>query len=249
MFIFSSRCLLRLGTQLPQGCLWVAAATSVISSNVSADAVWPPIDASVGFSHTADAREGVSLTTGWRFNADWRLKVRFERNFHERAHNVSLVQFNESFKRNSISLLVERDIEAFPALSVAAGVVHFDTGSEWTANPTVSAIYELNNTYYYGSHLGSPEATINYNKLVPYLGLSWSSLRSNQTGWGLVAEAGFMFNLKPTLTLRSENPSDLVSLNADLQYAVDAYIKRLESSGAFLDNVVPRIGVAAIYQF
>ena len=218
-------------------------------SSALADSRWQPDYVSGGFSHTADAREGVIIEAGWKISDDWRFKTRLERGFYSREQTISLVEFSESFKRNSIGLFAERKMSFAPDFSLALGVVHFDKASSWVANPKTTAVYQLNDRYYSGLNLGKPEATVSYRDLVPYLGVSWSSLGTDEAGWGLSADIGVLFNLDPTLKIKSDNPSGLPLLNADLQHEADQYVERLRRDDEFLKDVSPRVGIAAIYQF
>ncbi len=234
--------------------LWQSlAALSLLSvlgcNGALADNRWRPDYVSGGFSHTADAREGVSIEAGWQVSNDWRFKTRLERGFYSRERTISLVEFSESFERTSIGLFVERKLPFAADFSVTAGFVHFDEASSWIANPTATAVYQLNSRYYSGLNLGEPKATVSYRDVVPYLGLSWSNLRSGKTGWGVGADVGFFFNLDPALRIKSDNPSNLPLLNADLQYEADRYVERLRADDDFLKDVAPRVGITAIYQF
>lgn len=210
---------------------------------------WQPSSIGGGISYTDDAHDALNIEVGWQFNSNWRIKVQLEQGLYSREHAVSLVSFAESFERKSFGVFAQRNLVSFPRVSLSAGLVHFDKASTWIASPERSAVYHLNGRSYSGLNLGRPEATVSYRTLIPYFGVSWSSLPPNKKGWGISANAGVMFNLDPELMIKSNNPSGLAYLNADLQHEADKYVERLKSEDEFLNNVAPRVGMAVIYQF
>lgn len=223
--------------------------TVTFSDNLYAEVDLLPDYLSGGVSYNTEAHEAAYVETGWQLNPDWRISARLEQGEYSGKHNVSLVTFAESFEHSSIGLFAERRLPFISGLTAVAGVIHSDKSSSWVSAPQNNVVYEINGRYYSGLNLGQPEATVKYEPLTPYAGLAWSSLRPGQKGWGVSIEVGALFNPDPEVTIKSENPSGLELLNADLQSDVNEYVEQLRDENEFFSEVSPRAGIAAVYQF
>lgn len=209
-------------------------------------AAWQPEAIGIGVGYAKDAHKHIALEANWFANIDWQVRGRLEHGLYNRSHQVGWVEFSEDFERNSIGVFFDRKLTKGWYLS--GGLLHFDQASHWTASPKPDAVYRLNGRYYAGVQLGRPQAEVDYQPLVPYLGIRWTSSLPHSK-WSVDIEAGALFGLDPSLTMYSDNPANLPLLNADLQHEADKYVARLKAKGQFLEHTAPRASITAIYHF
>lgn len=209
-------------------------------------ATWQPDSIGIGLGYAKDAHENLALEASWFEQADWQVRGRLEHGLYSRTHQIGWVEFAESFERTSLGLFVDRKLAE--GLYLSSGLLHFDQASHWTASPKADAVYKLNGRYYSGVQLGKPQADIDYQPIVPYLGIRWAASLPDPK-WSINVEAGALFGLDPSLTMYSDNPANLPLLNVDLQFEADKYVARLKSNGEFLERTAPRASITATYHF
>lgn len=205
-----------------------------------------PESIGIGLGYAKDAHENIALEASWFEQADWQVRGRLEHGLYSRTHQIGWVEFAESFERNSLGLFVDRKLAE--GLYLSSGLLHFDQASHWVASPRADAVYKLNGRYYAGIQLGKPQADIDYQPIVPYLGIHWA-VSLPDPKWSINAEVGVLFGLDPSLTMYSDNPANLPLLNTDLQFEADKYVARLKSNGEFLERTAPRASITATYHF
>lgn len=209
-------------------------------------ATWQLDSIGIGLGYAKDAHENLALEASWFEQADWQVRGRLEHGLYSRTHQIGWVEFAESFERTSLGLFVDRKLAE--GLYLSSGLLHFDQASHWTASPKADAVYKLNGRYYSGVQLGKPQADIDYQPIVPYLGIRWA-VSLPDPKWSINVEAGALFGLDPSLTMYSDNPANLPLLNVDLQFEADKYVARLKSNGEFLERTAPRASITATYHF
>lgn len=209
----------------------------------------PPDTAGVQLSYTEDAHTALGAELGWNLNSKWRSRLTLERSHYSRNYLMGLVNYKESYQRHSLGLYADHFLFANQGLYLSAGLLHFDKGSDWNANPEKKAAYLINGRQYAGTHLSEPSGRIEFNQLVPYLGIGWQSPQQQRNHWSVNAHAGIIFKLNPQLTIRSDNPFNLPHLQEDLQTEADKYVENVKGNNAFAKDKYFKVGLSASYRF
>lgn len=100
------------------------------------------------------------------------------------------VNYSGNLKLSSVDLLA--DWHPFNGMThLTAGLVYNNNKFEATGVDQVTG--------------GTVNATVNFNKMAPYLGFGWSGQAKN-TGWSFKSDFGILFQGAPNATLTSANP-------------------------------------------
>lgn len=143
----------------------------------------------------------------------------------DRESTIGDIYFDESMQMTQFGLYVDWNV--LPAdISVVGGIVMHDTRVDITAWPKPGLIYSLNGRLYTSAQLGRMHAELSYETPSPYLGIAWRKPLGWNSRWRFSADLGTLFNMQPSLTLRSD--ATITGINDDL--AVEA--RQLESEFA-----------------
>jgi len=96
---------------------------------------------------------------------------------------------------------------------ITAGGALYNAKASITATPSPSTFYEIGNSSYLGSAIGSLRGTVEYKKTVPYVGIGFDFMAQKKSGFGVTFDAGVYYLGKPTkVSLTSTgtvSPTDL----------------------------------------
>lgn len=152
------------------------------------------------------------------------------------------VNYNYDLGLKTFSALI--DFHPFKgSFRLSAGA--FYNGNKLDATATSSASYDIGNTTYTGAQLGTLRGAIDYNKFAPYAGLGWDTSFGKESGWGVVFEAGALFQGTPNVVLSADGP---ISTDATFQQELALEQKNLQDD---LDSykVYPVVTLGVSYRF
>lgn len=125
---------------------------------------------------------------------------------------VGFNQFNKNFTTTSGSLNMDGKLKlsSFDALldwhlfggatHLTAGLVSNGNKFSLTATPNAGGTYTINGQPFNAAQVGTLNAEVTFNKVVPYLGFGWNSQPKNK-GLAFKSDFGIMFQGSPKATL------------------------------------------------
>lgn len=117
-----------------------------------------------------------------------------------------------------------------------------------TARPT-GGTYDINGNTYTASQIGSANASVDFNKVAPYIGVGWESGDRKKEGLSFSADLGIMITGKPDVALNVQCGSG-VTTTACNRIQRDAEVERgklQDKVNSF--NIYPVISIGATYRF
>lgn len=152
------------------------------------------------------------------------------------------VKYNFDLGLKTVSALV--DLHPFKgSFRLSAGA--FYNWNQLDATAESSATYDIGNNTYTGAQLGTLKGTIDFNKIAPYFGLGWDTSFGKESGWGVVLDAGALFQGNPKVALSADGP---ISTDPTFQQNLALEEKNLQDD---LDSykVYPIISLGVSYRF
>lgn len=172
------------------------------------------------------------------------LGVRLGTNYFEYSYDGTNddVKYNFDLGLKTVSALV--DLHPFKgSFRLSAGA--FYNWNKLDATATSSATYDIGNSTYTGAELGTLKGNIDFNKIAPYFGLGWDTSFGKESGWGVVIDAGALFQGTPKASLSADGP---ISTDPTFQQNLALEEKNLQDD---LDSykVYPIISLGVSYRF
>lgn len=88
---------------------------------------------------------------------------------------------------------------------LTGGLVYNGNKIRANAKPTAAGTYTFNGTPYMAAQAGEVDGTIDFKKIVPYVGVGWGNAVAKDKGLGFTADLGVMFQGAPDVDLASRN--------------------------------------------
>ncbi len=91
-------------------------------------------------------------------------------------------------------------VDYFPmqgAFRLTAGLVHNGNKFEGNGRPAGNGSYTVNGNTYNGSTFGRLNATVEFRKVAPYLGIGFGNAVAKDKGWGFSSDFGVLFQGTP----------------------------------------------------
>lgn len=199
------------------------------SAPATTQAIEPPAEVSIEESEK-DSRSGIGVTgkigtLGYgaelNFGLSDSIGARVGLNAFNYKYNDNSGAANYDFKMQLQTVSALADWYPFSGgFRTSAGLLYNNNKLTLNAVPGTGGYTIGANTYTSG--ISSVEATIEFNKVAPYLGIGWGNPVAKDKGWGLVTDVGVMFQGKPKTNLAvtcttCPTASDVAAENAKLE--------------------------------
>jgi hypothetical protein len=134
------------------------------------------------------------------------------------------------FDLNLMSLAVLLDWHPFKgSFRISGGAIY--NGNNLEANAKTSATYDIGDTTYTSSQLGTLNGKIDFNNIAPYLGLGWDTSFGKNKSFGFLFELGAIYQGSPKVDLSADGPiandatfqNELAKEEDNLQNSLDPY--------------------------
>ena len=118
-------------------------------------------------------------------------------------------------------------------------------GNELEATARGAATYEIGDSTYSSSNVGTLKGEIDFNDIAPYLGIGFDTSFGKERGWGFTFEIGILYQGSPEVDLSADGP---IASNPTFQQDLAKEEERLEDE---LDGFeyYPVIAVGLLYRF
>ncbi|MDQ7045613.1 MAG: hypothetical protein Q9M32_06860 [Sulfurimonas sp.] len=102
------------------------------------------------------------------------------------------ITYDADLKILNISLLADYYVSNNSQFRLTGGVMY--NGNKLTMNgkPTAAGTFTINNVVYNSSAVSSVDASVDFNKVAPYIGIGWGNA-VKKAGWNFTADLGVMF--------------------------------------------------------
>lgn len=123
-------------------------------------------------------------------------------NFLDWNHDLdeSGVSYDADFELRSVSLMADYHPWA-DSFRITAGVLYNNNKIAVTAEPDSRNMYEINDINYPASAIDSITGEIDFNRMVPYLGIGWGVHPTSNHRWSLNVDLGVMYHGEPDPSL------------------------------------------------
>lgn len=133
------------------------------------------------------------------------------------------------------------------------GVVYNDTAIEGSSLPPASGIYDIGGVPVPANLVGTLDATVEFDPLVPYAGLGWGNAVGPNERFGLFLDFGVIFQGKADVTLIPRIPAGSpINTTPGAREALDILLRReeqdLEEEAADYD-LYPVVAIGLSYRF
>jgi hypothetical protein len=178
------------------------ASVSLFASSVMADSEMFSKNALSVKAGTLGA--GLELTTSILDNVNARVGVNGFK--YSTSGSKSNIDYDIDLKLLTVSLLLDYSPFEASQFRLTGGAMYNGNKLDMTGNPAVSGTFNFNGTTYTTTDVSSVDATVDFNKFAPYLGIGWGNAVKS-AGWNFVADLGVMFQ---------GNPDSSISVNTTL---------------------------------
>jgi hypothetical protein len=136
---------------------------------------------------------------------------------------------------------------------LTGGVVYNDTTIEGRSLPPASGIYNIGGVPVPANLVGTLDATVEFNPLVPYVGLGWGNAVAPNERLGVFLDVGVIFQGKADVTLIPRIPANSpINTTPGARAALDILLRReeqdLEDDAADYD-LYPVVAIGVSYRF
>lgn len=168
------------------------------------------VEAAIPLTQSLDARIGYN---GYRYNFD-----------ETSTSNGLPTNYSGDLKLNNVQLLADwHPWEG--SFRLSGGVIFNNNKFEMTARPSGTTI-NIGGTPYTVGAGQTVNATVDFNRAAPYLGIGWGRTPKN-TGLSFTSDIGVMFQGKPkgsvTTNISGVSQADINRANTDLNDALDNF--------------------------
>ena len=139
-----------------------------------------------GVEFTMEAAENINLRLGANY-----FKLNREIDVEDNAYDMDL-------KLNSFTALADWYVTD-SAFRVTAGAFINENGL--TGTSLASNTYEIGDTVYTNTEVGTLTADVGFKSIAPYLGIGWGNPLADDSDWSFMVDLGVVFAGKPTLDL------------------------------------------------
>ena len=137
---------------------------------------------------------GIELTTPLLANLNLRAGISGYN--YSTSTSKSDIDYDFDLKLMTINLLADYYPFKSSQFRITGGVTYNGNKLDMTGKPTSSGTYTFNNVSYTTSQVSSVDATVDFNKVAPYIGIGWGDA-VQKAGWNFTADAGVMFQGTP----------------------------------------------------
>lgn len=187
---------------------------------------------------------GIELTTNLTKSINTRLSITgFTYDSDETDTDIS---YEADLKILNVALLADYYISNNSQFRFTAGAMYNRNQFDMTGTPNNAGTYEINGRVYTVAEVGSVDASIDFNKVAPYIGIGWGNAVQT-AGWNFTADIGVMFQGTANVDL-SVNTTLTGALKTELDTNVAQEQKELENDlSDFKSYPVVSLGVS--YRF
>ena len=198
----------------PVAFILIMVSSAVYAQNVSlglkASTLGAGLEAETSFSDTIGGRIGI--------------------NYFEYDFNGTKDDIDYDFDVTLFSVSALLDWHPFKGgFRVSGGVLY--NGNEIDADARSSATYEIGNSTYSASQVGSLTGEIDFNDIAPYAGVGWDTSFGKSGKFGLLVDAGVLYQGSPEVDFTANGPiasnqaflNDLAREEEDLENEIDEY--------------------------
>ena len=164
-------------------------------------------------------------------------------NYFKLSKNIpdGKIDYDASLRFLTVSALV--DFHPFAnGFRLSAGAMY--NGNKFTLDVTPTKNVTFEDVTYTPAQMGKIEATLDFRKVSPYLGIGYDSAMHNDGNWSFNAEAGVLFQGKPKASVKS---SALVATQGAFIEAAKNDLQNNTNKGYF--RFYPVVSIGAKYRF
>ncbi len=125
---------------------------------------------------------------------------------------------------------------------ISGGAMYNDNHIDITAEPSVS--YDIGDTTYTASDVGTLEGKVKFNEIVPYIGIGWDTSFGKSNRLGLLVDLGVIYQGSPDVELTATGLAGNQAFESDIQAEEDKLQDELDQYEYY-----PVIGVGLSYRF
>jgi hypothetical protein len=181
-----------------------------VSLGLKASTLGAGMEAEGAFSDSLGARIGVNYFS------------------YDRTGTEDDIEYDFDITLMSVSALL--DWHPFKGTFRISGGALFN-GNNLDAEATSAATYDIGDTTYTASQIGTLDGEIDFNDISPYLGLGWDTTFGKKNKFGFIFELGVLYQDSPEVNLSASGPissdqtfqSQLVMEEENLQKELDEY--------------------------
>ena len=111
---------------------------------------------------------------------------------------------------------------------LSGGMLFNGNGIDAVAETELGTTYEIGGEVYTIDEVGELTGDIEFNSLVPYVGIGWGNMASEEPGIGLLLDLGVVFQGSPSVVLGTENVLDDARAQQELEANIAAEEADLE---------------------
>ncbi len=158
--------------------------------------------------------------------------------------STSTIDYDLTMKLRMADLL----LDWFPtgsAFRISGGIVYNGNEIDATGVPNAAGNYTLNGTTYSIGNVGTLNGRIDFRNAAPYLGIGWGNVPFKESGWGITADLGVLFQGSPHTSLASTHCTAPVLVCS--QFATDLAAENLrleDEADSFKAYPVARVGIS-----
>ncbi len=161
---------------------------------------------------------------------------------HDYTGTKDDIEYDFDLTLQNVSLLL--DWHPFQgAFRISGGALYNGNKLESEAEP--SDTYEIGDTEYTASEIGTLEGEIEFNEIAPYLGLGWDTSFGKQNRFGFLFELGAIYQGSPEVELTASGP---ISSNRTFQDDIAEEEENLQEELDYFE-FYPVIAIGVSYRF
>lgn len=182
------------------------------------------IEAERSFSDAAGGRVGINY-----FTADY-------------SATIDNIDYDIDLNLMSVSAIL--DWHPFKgSFRISGGVMYNDNHIDINSEP--AATFEIGDTTYSAQDAGTLEGKVDFNDIMPYIGIGWDTSFGKNNRFGLLVDLGVVYQGSPDVDLSADGPlASNQAFQNDLQTEEDKLKEDLEPYEYY-----PVIGIGLSYRF
>lgn len=158
-----------------------------------------------------------------------KLNARLQINGFNYSKTINSAQVTYHSKLKLLSVGAIADYYPFSGkFRISGGLYYNGNKFSLTAKPTAAGTFTFNGTTYTTAQVGTANATVDFNKLAPYVGFGWGNAVSDGNPFGMSLEIGALYQGKPksSITTSKSVPglsTDLATAKRDLDNSLNNF--------------------------
>jgi hypothetical protein len=137
---------------------------------------------------------GVEITTPILENIN--LRVGINGYNYSTSGSKSNIDYDIDLKLLTVDLLADYYPIKSSQFRLTGGIMYNGNKLDMTGNAASAGTFTFNGVSYTTAQVGSVDATVDFNKIAPYLGIGWGNAVKS-AGWNFIADLGVMFQGTP----------------------------------------------------